>query len=309
MPDIGRWNGIDQLAEAYLSTSTYAYVANNPILRFDVDGRWFNDDGTINTSGHTPGFVSGHQYLNSFLGANNSNGGGGNSGYTLTGNGAISAFNFFKNGRDMDDLSFKNGYMSWWTDEEDAKYGQFNIWKYIGDGLMEFTNKVDNMSSSLRNYEPGDFFQDTDKHLNGGLGIAGMALDGYNKLPNALKRQYAYNLSKLSPFKSGKIFQGVKAFSKSAGKITRRLGVVGTALSVGVTAYEFGSDTWDAHSVINAGMITATAIATFATAPAIVAAAPFILGGIAVYGVADYMFNISDKIDENVGRESSLWDN
>jgi len=79
MPDIGRWNGIDQLAESYMPTSTYAYVANNPVLRFDVDGRWFNEDGTIDTSGHTPGFVSGHQYLNSFLGANNSNSGGGGS--------------------------------------------------------------------------------------------------------------------------------------------------------------------------------------------------------------------------------------
>jgi len=80
MPDIGRWNGIDQLAEAYLSTSTYAYVANNPILRFDVDGRWFNDDGTINTSGYTPRFTSGKQYLSSFLGLNKNDGGGGGSG-------------------------------------------------------------------------------------------------------------------------------------------------------------------------------------------------------------------------------------
>jgi RHS repeat-associated protein len=56
MPEIGRWNGIDQLAENYISTSTYAYVANNPVLRFDVDGRWFNEDGTIDKSGHTPWF-------------------------------------------------------------------------------------------------------------------------------------------------------------------------------------------------------------------------------------------------------------
>ncbi len=37
MPDLGRWNGIDQLAESYFSTSPYAYVANNPVSQFDVD--------------------------------------------------------------------------------------------------------------------------------------------------------------------------------------------------------------------------------------------------------------------------------
>ncbi|KUJ54764.1 hypothetical protein [Chryseobacterium aquaticum] len=58
MPDIARWNGIYQLAESYLSTSTYAYVANNPVLRFDVDGRWFDDNGhIIDTSGQTYGFL------------------------------------------------------------------------------------------------------------------------------------------------------------------------------------------------------------------------------------------------------------
>ncbi|UTX50281.1 RHS repeat domain-containing protein [Chryseobacterium sp. MA9] len=45
MPDLGRWNGIDQLAESYLSTSPYAYVANNPVLMTDPDGRWMDDTG------------------------------------------------------------------------------------------------------------------------------------------------------------------------------------------------------------------------------------------------------------------------
>jgi RHS repeat-associated protein len=39
MPDIGRWNGMDQLAESYLSTSPYAYVMNSPVNMFDPDGR------------------------------------------------------------------------------------------------------------------------------------------------------------------------------------------------------------------------------------------------------------------------------
>ncbi|MEF9477661.1 hypothetical protein OWR28_07990 [Chryseobacterium sp. 1B4] len=66
MPDLGRWNGIDQLAEAYTSTSPYAYVANNPVLRFDVDGKWFNQDGSIDTSGRTPGFTNGRQMYQQF---------------------------------------------------------------------------------------------------------------------------------------------------------------------------------------------------------------------------------------------------
>ena len=39
MPDIGKWNGMDQLAENYLSHSPYAYVMNNPIMMTDPDGR------------------------------------------------------------------------------------------------------------------------------------------------------------------------------------------------------------------------------------------------------------------------------
>ncbi|MDW9379157.1 hypothetical protein [Chryseobacterium sp. JV558] len=57
---------------------------------------------------------------------------------------------------------------------------------------------------------------------------------------------------------------------KSVGKVSKRLGYVGTALTAGVTLYEFGTDTWDAHSIVNLGLLGATAIATFATAPVIV---------------------------------------
>ncbi|MBP0612928.1 RHS repeat-associated core domain-containing protein [Chryseobacterium sp. cx-311] len=39
MPELGRWNGMDQLSEMYLSTSPYGYVSNNPITYRDPDGR------------------------------------------------------------------------------------------------------------------------------------------------------------------------------------------------------------------------------------------------------------------------------
>ncbi|WP_278378631.1 hypothetical protein [Chryseobacterium arthrosphaerae] len=38
---------MDQLAENYLSTSPYAYVANNPVSLTDPDGRWIDAGGIL----------------------------------------------------------------------------------------------------------------------------------------------------------------------------------------------------------------------------------------------------------------------
>ena len=134
MPDLGRWNGIDQLAESYLSTSPYAYVANNPISNFDVDGRWFNEDGTIDTSGRTPGFTSGRQMYQQFLGRNPWDGGG-NGNYTPFGQTQAYAdlMDAFYNGG-TGELVNQNGTLKWWTDYEDSDpnvtgVGQFNMLK------------------------------------------------------------------------------------------------------------------------------------------------------------------------------------
>ncbi|MEJ5107001.1 RHS repeat-associated core domain-containing protein, partial [Chryseobacterium sp. MYb328] len=64
-PDLGRWNGLDQLSENYLSASPYAYVLNNPVYYFDPDGRisaafakeiYDSPDGTVWTNNGYGGF-------------------------------------------------------------------------------------------------------------------------------------------------------------------------------------------------------------------------------------------------------------
>lgn len=147
---------------------------------------------------------------------------------------------------------------------------------------------------------PGDYLLPAEKHFNGSLGLVAGAVDGYNKIPNDAKRKFAYKLSKITGAKAGEIFQGSKAFTNSTGKLASKLGPAGTLLTLGVIGYEVHEDLWNAHTIVNGSLLVVTAAATFFAAPAV-------LTGVALYGIGDYAFDFSGKIDSGVGRDSGLW--
>ncbi len=165
--------------------------------------------------------------------------------------------------------------------------------RYYNSGLSRRRRK------QIRNFV-GESLTFVERHFNGNLGVVSAAVGGYGKVPNDVKRHYAHKLSKQTGIKSGKIFQSVKAFSNGASKIASKVGPVGTFLTMGVIGYELGANTWDAHTVVNIGLLVGAGAAATLSAPAV-------LTGIAVYGVADYAFDLSGKIDANVGRKSDLW--
>lgn len=128
------------------------------------------------------------------------------------------------------------------------------------------------------------------------------AAEIYHHTPKEFKRTYAYKISKATkklgkPAKAGKIFQG----AKKLGKAGKKLGPIGNVLSAGTIGYELYTDTWDAHTVVDGALlVVGIAAATFG--------APAVVVGIAVYGVLDYFFDISEGIDNTFGRDSGFWD-
>lgn len=146
----------------------------------------------------------------------------------------------------------------------------------------------------------GDILTGAENHFNGGVGTIGVAAQGYSNIPNDIKRAYAYKMSNMTGVKSGQIFQGAKGLANGAGRLASKLGPYGTVLGAGVQAYEYGTGTRDAHTIVNTSLMVGAGVATFFAAPAV-------LTGIAVYGVGDYFFDFGATIDKTVGRNSGVW--
>ncbi|AZA51541.1 RHS repeat-associated core domain-containing protein [Chryseobacterium sp. G0201] len=138
MPDIARWNGIDQLAENYFSTSPYAYVLNNPINMFDPDGRkneaWLADapEWLQEMWNATP------DGTNSYWTNSGSSAGGGGGHFVYTGGTAglgagygIGSTLDFAGNFNSQYGTVTNGVLNYtyWTNAEGAKYGQANFMK------------------------------------------------------------------------------------------------------------------------------------------------------------------------------------
>jgi len=129
-----------------------------------------------------------------------------------------------------------------------------------------------------------------EKNFNGELGYLGVAVKGFQNIPNDLKRDAAYKLSKLVNIKSGRIFQRTKGFVNGAGKVAKKLGPIGTGLSILSIGYDIADDGQvKTSSLINGGLLTVGLIFPV-TAPFIVA-----------YGILDYTFDIGDKLDDRYG--------
>ena len=107
-------------------------------------------------------------------------------------------------------------------------------------------------------------------------------------MPYDLKRSVAHKLSKSTGLKSGKIFQGAKKFVNGTGKFSKSLGPAGIALSVGVGAYEIGTDTWDAHTFVNGGLLLVTGAAFIPIVGPVISIG---LGVADSYGAFDDIYN------------------
>nr|WP_277115530.1 RHS repeat-associated core domain-containing protein [Chryseobacterium sp.] len=166
MPDLGRWNGMDQLSEIYASTSPFAYVANNPISMRDPDGRWMDANGHIDTSGNSNPFrdmAQSQMRMTQFMGRNPGEGGAGgylNDSYNFTGTQAFSMFNYFKNGGTMSGLSFGDTEVTWYTGTatQDAYRIGDDIFSDIKLGIIH--------KARIANYGPIDYGKLVEEGLN-----------------------------------------------------------------------------------------------------------------------------------------------
>lgn len=198
-------------------------------------------------------------------------------------------------------VSYANGgfYYNWWTGGGSIPGGMdLGTWhrKFVStaDKFVNWTvgvsNNIDSFSDRLIKTTVGEAIAFTEKNFNGGLGYTDVAVKGYNRIPNDFKHKMAYELSKITNMKSGKIYQNSKAFMSKAGKVAGKLGKLSTTLSVVAGAADLLDDgNVKTSTAVNLGLLT--------VGLAFPVTAPFVLA----YGVLDYTFDIGDKLDAQFG--------
>jgi RHS repeat-associated protein len=336
-PALGRMMQIDPKASKYSSLTPYNYAFNDPVYWNDPFGAdpinsWDDFWRVVQTLwDNTP-----------------MDPGGGGSGSGMGSWSASGGYNYFGSGSDgqwyqvggggssysggAGDPGSANSYVStvysgWansvsnantWSTTQFSSFQSFSnhTMQTLGIGLLREVNVLETYLNKdwlqaridhamfgdvFKEFDLGKAFKAIEDHYNGGLDNVNLAVYGFNNMSNETKRAFAYKLSKHIDVKSGRIFQSAKSFTKSTSKLTSKLGPIGTALSIGVIGYELTTDTWNAHTIIDGALL-------IGAGAAVVFGAPAVLIGIGVYGVLDYAFDISGKVDKAIGRESGVWD-
>jgi RHS repeat-associated protein len=194
MPDLGRWNSIDPLAEAYTNHSPYAYVMNNPVMFFDPNGMlsqgfmdqimgspsgttWYNTGmGFTSDGGHSMDYDGntvnwGNDYTTNLLAGIGINYSGGSSGGSLVGSeGGMETINIPEivlTGSNsfwaLQIRSHVNKYMEWWNAKSDFAWDRVRNAGRYNDGPIKMMGGA---------YDPLGIFE--------GIGMALSASDNSN---------------------------------------------------------------------------------------------------------------------------------
>ncbi|AZA80842.1 sugar-binding protein [Chryseobacterium lactis] len=232
MPDLGRWNSMDQLSEKYLSTSPFAYVAGNPVSRFDVDGRWFREDGSIDTSGRTPGFMGG-SYKPFYATGYPEQGNVGNGNYTAFGKtqAYTDIMTAFRNGGTAE-LVNQNGTLKWWTDYDDPNtgikgVGQLNMLKFTENSSV-WGNQIQSHFSSYTE----NSFNWIQNHPREVTSIAGIIQASSTITEKGLSNWNASSSIAKSRIFAETISTKLPVSAKALGNASKVLGVAGKAVGV-----------------------------------------------------------------------------